>query len=556
MRHGPWLILTALFNLIWCNPSTAQRFVATFDIELPLAIDRWYAVHDMSALQCPTCQTEVVKSYGRRLVLSVTNGTVTKSMVYDLLVEQGVLTVEQDSTVTSSDASEIVKGSLNLTVHAANIISLNSSIWADRWWPVSGPHGLRAKEVWQTTNGSTATVIAMLDSGIPLLAKPIFANIADGYDFISDTTVANDGDGRDANWEDPGDASPECPGPSSWHGTQVAAVLAANTGDFRGVATNATILPIRVLGLCKKGHASDVTDAIVWASGGLINTVPSNPVPATIISMSFSGSGACPSYLQSAVTQAITNGCVLLAAAGNNAASSVDYFPGNCNGVIVVEASTKSGVLAAYSNNRGTLAAPGGDASNPVVTMALDETEDTLVPVAAIGTSLSVPMVAGFLALGLEFHGPSFNLGSTLIPFANNCTMEQCGAGIVSFYGSAHAIPIMVNNTLSYQCSSNAVHSMNISHAGIYDDITISLNVTSVEWVVSKVACNPVVIAATSCGVGSGALPTYVTQISTGDLFTCAILSDTTLKCWGKNDNGQIGNGGTTQQNSPVEVSL
>jgi alpha-tubulin suppressor-like RCC1 family protein len=45
-------------------------------------------------------------------------------------------------------------------------------------------------------------------------------------------------------------------------------------------------------------------------------------------------------------------------------------------------------------------------------------------------------------------------------------------------------------------------------------------------------------------------------QIAAGDLHTCAILSSITLKCWGNNANGQIGVGNTDNQLTPVIVSL
>jgi len=44
--------------------------------------------------------------------------------------------------------------------------------------------------------------------------------------------------------------------------------------------------------------------------------------------------------------------------------------------------------------------------------------------------------------------------------------------------------------------------------------------------------------------------------ISTGEYHTCAILDDGSLSCWGKNTWGQLGNGNTNQQNSPVNVNL
>ena len=44
--------------------------------------------------------------------------------------------------------------------------------------------------------------------------------------------------------------------------------------------------------------------------------------------------------------------------------------------------------------------------------------------------------------------------------------------------------------------------------------------------------------------------------ISAGGEHTCALLDDRSIVCWGLNDNGQLGDGTTTQRNTPTSVSM
>jgi len=46
-----------------------------------------------------------------------------------------------------------------------------------------------------------------------------------------------------------------------------------------------------------------------------------------------------------------------------------------------------------------------------------------------------------------------------------------------------------------------------------------------------------------------------VKSISAGTFHTCAILSDDSLKCWGGNGDGQLGNGSSIDALTPVSVS-
>jgi len=48
---------------------------------------------------------------------------------------------------------------------------------------------------------------------------------------------------------------------------------------------------------------------------------------------------------------------------------------------------------------------------------------------------------------------------------------------------------------------------------------------------------------------------TTATSIALGFSNSCALLTDGTMMCWGNNGNGQLGDGTTTDSNTPVEVS-
>jgi hypothetical protein len=174
--------------LLACLPQVSARSVITF--------------HEMNACErvaaLPECAL-VVKCYGRRLVVddnSCSNRAWASTM-------EGIDTIESDYLVdASAESVESVQSS---------ILSTESTPWLDRWWPLSGgTFGIGAEMMWHLTTGSTDTVIAVLDSGLPSLAHPLFAHVVAGYDFVSDSSLSQDGDGRDSNWEDPGCAGPYC----------------------------------------------------------------------------------------------------------------------------------------------------------------------------------------------------------------------------------------------------------------------------------------------------------------------------------------------------------
>jgi hypothetical protein len=421
--------------LIWCLIPYAQGQETGTDRLVVTFFNKVDAVRSPKILRTAQATNgfSVVKQYGRRLVLWFSHPVTVEQdgadviALIDRVMGKGLVQlVELDYKVGISEADEKVGVSqmkmavddvidvsaFDMPDYAANYNEVMGMAQEEPLWNIKDgePYGIEAEPIWRITNSTPDVVVALVDSGLAAAALNVFLNVAPGYDFISDPDLALDGDERDEDATDPGDYGPDCP-MSSWHGTRVASILAArhdyegNLG-MKGVAQNCTVMPVRVLGECRTGYASDVADAIVWAAGGEIVDVNTTETPAKIIMMAFSGMGACPGYLQSAVTQAINLGAILIAAAGNNGKDASMYFPGNCNGTLVIAASTRQGTLAPYSNFGRTvdIAAPGGDWANAIMALGVDQDGMNVNVQFGVGTSFAVPHVAGMASLAVSMH--------------------------------------------------------------------------------------------------------------------------------------------------------
>ena len=56
-------------------------------------------------------------------------------------------------------------------------------------------------------------------------------------------------------------------------------------------------------------------------------------------------------------------------------------------------------------------------------------------------------------------------------------------------------------------------------------------------------------------GTGGNAAAPHASAVSAGNNFTCALISNGTVKCWGSNERGRLGIGSTTSSNLPTQVS-
>ena len=316
-------------------------------------------------------------------------------------------------------------------------------------WYLRAPLGevkssLDMETAWAITTGSSAIVVAVLDTGVrfddvDLQRVGAGGNLLPGYDMIHDVPVGNDGDGRDADPSDPGDWVTQAeidlvggpfsgctsgPENSSWHGTQVSGLIGALTNNGIGMASvgrNVRVLPVRVLGKCG-GFDSDIIAGMRWAAGlnvpGVSELHP-NLTRARVLNMSLGGDGACTKPYQQAVAEIYAAGAVIVASAGNSAGHSVSS-PANCPGVIGVAGLRHVGSKVGFSDlgPEISLSAPAGiiniGVGQPCLYPILTTSNGgTTVPLAgssvytdsfntSLGTSFSAPLVAGTVGLMLS----------------------------------------------------------------------------------------------------------------------------------------------------------
>lgn len=316
--------------------------------------------------------------------------------------QQAVAALEKNPAVESAEPDRIILRGLTSTSYG----SRPNDPGLGKQWHLNA---IEAPGAWATASGR-GTTIGLLETGYtdhPDLRGKWVPGV--GYDFVS-ANNGGDGNGRDADPTDEGEPGQPA---GKWHGTHVAGIAAAATNNGQGVAgvaPDARLSMIRVMGQSGGGYESDHADAIRWGAGLHVNGVPDNPHPSQVLNFSEGVLTQCSSVLRNAVAEAKSRNVAVVASAGNNGVDASRSMPANCGNTIVVGASTPSSSRVSWSNNGGLVDvyAPGtdiystwnngtctgwGNCRRGSASYGYDE-----------GTSMAAPMVTATIAMMKELN--------------------------------------------------------------------------------------------------------------------------------------------------------
>ncbi|MDQ4148921.1 MAG: S8 family serine peptidase [Actinomycetota bacterium] len=241
-----------------------------------------------------------------------------------------------------------------------------------------------AEQAWRVSRGA-GVLIAVIDTGVDLSHPDLAGKVVPGASLVGEGT-ADDQHG---------------------HGTMVAGIAGARTGNGQGIASvapDATILPLRVFDEQGISTSSRVAGAI-----RLARDEARRRGNKLVLNLSFVGPPRAPGEpvsrnailgdrsVRTAISEAAADGAAVVAASGNDGSSETAFDAPSNVGIIVVGASDRGDRCASFTNY-----GPGLDILAPGVDIlstywALNGNRS--VYAYGDGTSLAVPFVAGAAAL-------------------------------------------------------------------------------------------------------------------------------------------------------------
>jgi serine protease len=311
----------------------------------------------------------------------------------------------------------------------------NDPSYGSQW----GLTTIGAPTAWNYFSTGSNIVIAIVDDAVERTHSDLSPNL---WVNTADPVGGGDNDGNgyvdDVNGWDVGsnDNNPNPPSTSYDHGTHVAGISSARSNNSTGVASIGFSCKL----MCIK--ATTTPTAITNGYDGIVYAAANG---ADVINMSWGG----PTYTttgQNVCNYAWDQGCILVAAAGNDNVSS-QFYPAAFNNVISVAATTSSDTKASFSNYGSwiDISAPGNNIYSTTVSNTYGNKS---------GTSMASPMVAGLVGLMWSLN-PGMTktdlinclyTNATNINSMNPSYIGQLGAGRINAANSMQCVSLTLNN--------------------------------------------------------------------------------------------------------------
>ncbi|MGQ4647710.1 DUF5942 domain-containing protein [Lyngbya aestuarii] len=356
----------ALFNFKGlANQGEFESIVLDFRDDIPAAqiveqvraIAQQYDVNPQLNSEFSVTDNIYILRGDKQLLRALKNSELSKQT--EFMEPNYIYSLPEPLLTDSSEFDSNFLGTLSLS-------SPNDPLYSQQW----NLRSINIESAWEETKGSGITV-AVIDTGISIVPDLKDTKFVEGYDFVNDQVEAIDDAG---------------------HGTHVAGTIAQTTNNgygVAGIAYEASLMPLKVLGASGGGTVADIAEAIRFAADN----------GADVINLSLGGAGESK-LMEEAIDYAYQKGVVVVAAAGNANTNAASY-PARYPHVIGVAALDSVNIKAPYSNfGAGVdISAPGGSETGKILQETINP--ETLQPTFAgyQGTSMAAPHVAGVAAL-------------------------------------------------------------------------------------------------------------------------------------------------------------
>ncbi|ERP90364.1 subtilisin [Alcanivorax sp. P2S70] len=247
-------------------------------------------------------------------------------------------------------------------------------------------------------SGGQDVTVYVVDTGLRSTHSDFTGRVSPGRNFVSSGGFLFGGGSVD-----PADTE-DCNG----HGTHVAGTAVGTTW---GVAKQANIAPVRVLGCNGSGSNSGVIAGVDWVAG--------NHRKPAVANMSLGGTNS--TALDTAVRNAVNAGVTMVVAAGNDNVNACNGSPNRVAEALTVGATTREDRRSSFSNYGACvdLFAPGSD-----ITSAWYQSDTQTASLN--GTSMAAPHAAGAAALYLAAN-PSASPSAVNLALVNDAVTGVIG---------------------------------------------------------------------------------------------------------------------------------